>query len=392
MSRNIRFWRWLCIAWLAAMPAAQAQQPAAGDSEIAYRVALGRADDVKLLLAQGANPNSSNKEQIPLLLAASARKDAEALNVVQALLEGGANVNIKDAKAQTALYYAARAGKVDVVTYLLKNNIDYYSLDNNGDIARTIAYRAGRADIVEAMDNFVKGQTLQAEQTYKNAQSMIQQQAQMDAQAAEAEQERLDREREQIEEAQRLERERKIAEYDANMKKLERKVYDISYHSCAFQYWSFCLAADQTTDLTDDETHETLNMHKEQVKLSGIEVMSLFEVPPSYLDQVIEPSKKAIFDQLNAMPSRTYRRENGVGTLEDVNKRCRTVAENWIVAHPQSLTPEEAAVVETPKEPVSDAPSAPQGRRQGENQAPSQSFPSGTLEFRDGKMVDVTAP
>src|SRR5689334_8205989 len=54
----------LCFAFIAPFPA-----PALEDlkSELVYRTNLGRADDVKLLLQQGASANETNPEGVPLL-------------------------------------------------------------------------------------------------------------------------------------------------------------------------------------------------------------------------------------------------------------------------------------------------------------------------------------
>jgi ankyrin repeat protein len=334
MSRNMRLSAAvMCLLLLCAGPVL-AQEAVERKDELAYRVALGRAEDITMLIGKGGDPNSANKEGLPLLLVAASRKDSEALPAVQALLEGGARVNIKDNNGQTALYYAARSGKAEVVDYLLKNKIDYYSLDNNGDIARTIAYRAGRSDIVKIMDDYVKSQTLQAENIYKTAEKMA-------AEQAAAEQRKIDleakRQREQaasIKAKQAAERNRKLEEYKENLKTLDQKVYDISYNACAFQYWSFGLAANQTMEITDEETEELIDIHKDAVQETSLEVMKMFNVGQSYVNKIIVPSKQYVYNQLASMPSRTYRKENGVGKLMDVHKRCDRIAKMWDIKVP----------------------------------------------------------
>ena len=337
MSRN-----WLIYSLLVAVftaPLAHAQQAPANKDELAYRAGLGRADDIKLLLNQGANPNTTNSEGLPLLIVAASRKDGEALGAVQALLEGGANVNVKDGKGQTALYYAARAGKIDVVEHLLKNRIDYYSLDNNGDIARTIAFRGGHKDIVALMDNYVKSQTLTAENTYQNSQLLQKQQMEKASAAARLQNEQMKKQAAALAAKQKAEQQRLLTQYKENMKKLGDKVYDMSYHACAFQYWSFGLAANQTMEISDEEVEETIGMHRKEVQATSIDVMKMFSVGHSYVDKVITPSKQAIFSLLSAMPSRTYRKELGFGTLVDVHKRCDKIAKNWEIAPASAKKP-----------------------------------------------------
>lgn len=334
------FYAFIAFCLLCATVSAHAENtPSNEKNDLAYRAALGRSDDIRLLIRQGASPNSTNAEGIPVLLIAAARKDAEALNAVQALLENGANVNAKDTQGQTALYYAARAGKTDIVDYLLKNKIDYYSLDKNGDIARTIAFHAGHTDIVKIMDDYVKGQTLQAQNTYQNATQLLKMQQEKEARdiarkaAAERKRQAL------IAEKQRLEEIRKLKEYQENTQKLSGKVEAISYHACAFQYWSFCRDANQTTDLSDEELDELIENHRQTVQQESMDVMKMFEVGQNYVNKIINPSKSLIFQQLDSMPSRTYRKENGIGTLKDVDKRCNKIAKNWGVFPANSQPP-----------------------------------------------------
>ncbi len=341
MSSKQPLYSLVAMIFLCAANSAVAQQAAApavtDKNEIAYRAALGRGADIKFLISKGANPNAQNAGGIPILLVAAGRKDPDAVNAVQALLEGGANVNSKDATGQTALYYAARTGKADVVDYLLKNKIDYYSLDKNGDIARTIAYRSGHTDVVKLMDDFVKGQTLQLQSTYQDAEKMVKEQAEREAREAAKRAEEQKRMQAVEEAKQRAERARKLKEYEENLKKLDGKVYDISYNACAFQYWSFAQAADQTTVLSDEEVDETIDIHRRAVRDAAFEVMKMFGVDQGYVNKIINPSKQLIFNQLNGMPSRTYRKENGVGTLEDVDKRCHKVAKSWEIGVPKDV-------------------------------------------------------
>jgi len=301
------------------------------DKELAYRASMGRADDIKLLITKGANPNQLNEDGVPILSLASARKDPEALAAVMALTEGGAEINTKDKTGQTALYYAARSSNATVVDHLLKRGIDYYSLDNNGDIARTIAFRNGRQDIVDAMDAFVRGQSQTLTENYTNIQKTAEEiRLEAEKRNAEAEKKAAADEEARIRK-EKNEQAKKLREYEANLKKLDQKVYDISYHACAFQYWSFNLAADQTTDLTEDETYEVIELHRETVQNESLEVMKMFDVGQEYVNRIIDPSKQYIFDQLNAMPSRTYRKQHGVGQLDDVATRCTRVARSWSI-------------------------------------------------------------
>lgn len=165
----------LCLSLLlavmvlgSAMPAAaqERQQDEAARSEFIYRVNLGRADDVRLLMRQGASANQVSGEGVPVLCLAAGRIDEESVHIIQALLNAGANINSRDSKGQTALFYAARSGNLDALTYLLDSGIDMYAIDNNGDVARTVAHVSGQKDSVKAIDDYVLSQTARITNQY----------------------------------------------------------------------------------------------------------------------------------------------------------------------------------------------------------------------------------
>ena len=199
-------------------------------SEAVYRVNLGRADDVKLLIEQGVSPNSKDENGVPLLSLAAARVDKEGINVVKALIEAGADINSKDKESQSALFYAARRGNRDVVTLLLENKINYYSVDYTGNIARTIAFREGHTDIVKLMDDFVKAETDKITEQYRalskaleeqyKAQEQQQKQAADSAAAAALEESRKTAE---LIEKQKLEQEQQFDQLRAQQEKEEKE-------------------------------------------------------------------------------------------------------------------------------------------------------------------------
>lgn len=320
------------------------------DKELAYRVSLGRAADVKLLIEKGASPNSLAKGGVPLLFIAVNRNDPEALDIVAALLDGGTNINTKDTNGQTALYEAARNGNAEMVQYLLDRGIDYYSLDNFGDIARTLAFRAGHDKVVKLMDEFVKYQTAQTLKLDADAINLSQSQrdrlAAIERKKIEEEQRKKEEERKRIEAERKAAEEKRIAEeraaeeerqrvYQENLKRADEKIYQIAYNACAFQYWSYCRDARQTIELSKDELKETIERHRLAVETGALEIMNMFETNQQYVNNIINPSKQYIFDELDAMPSRTYRKEDGVGKIEDMNERCSDIADLWQVHKPR---------------------------------------------------------
>lgn len=346
------------------MPATAGMNPTELAKELLYRSSLGRGDDVKLLIKQGAAANATNDAKVPLLSLAAARKDSEAVPVMDALLAGGADVNAKDANGQTALFYAARSGNKISVELLLRKGIDYYSLDNFGDIARTVAFRAERKDIVDMMDNFVRAQSERAlnlnEATNKLAMEQIavpnalpietpeqkaireaqeaREKAEREAQLAreKAERERQEAEARRIaeEKAKREEEEAKRI-YAENVVRLRTQVTLLAYNACAFQYWSYCQSAAQTTVLDDNRLTSTIKSHQIMAERISMDIMEMMNVDQKYTANIIEGSKTRIYDELEAMPSRTARKQLGVGTMEDVKKRCDIIANSWQVDAPK---------------------------------------------------------
>ena len=71
--------------------------------------------------------SKDNNDQRPLWFAARAGD----MDMVKLLLGGGADVNSKDKNDQTPLWWAARAGKMDMVKLLLSGGADVNSKDNN---------------------------------------------------------------------------------------------------------------------------------------------------------------------------------------------------------------------------------------------------------------------
>ena len=153
-------------------------------AEIVYRASFGRADDIRLLVDKGASPNQPNADGVPIIAVAAVRSDPEALNVIKMLIELRANINAADPKGQNALFYAARAGNVDVVNLLLAYKIDNLAFDANGDTARTVATKSGHQDVVFALDDFAQNKNVRVNEIRKEMMLKKQQQKSDNAQKA----------------------------------------------------------------------------------------------------------------------------------------------------------------------------------------------------------------
>ena len=116
---------------------------------------------IKLLLAHGANVELPTATGISPLLAAAGvgssaldtrgryKTQAQAVTAVQALLDGGANINEADRSGQTALHGAASWGWNDLVRTLAERHANLLARDGRGrtaaDVAMGSASGSGRA-------------------------------------------------------------------------------------------------------------------------------------------------------------------------------------------------------------------------------------------------------
>jgi hypothetical protein len=332
----------LILLGLATAPAmaADANPP----NEIVYRANLGRADDIKLLLKEGANANQTDEKGTPLLCLASGRTDDEAVHVVEALLDAGANIDAKDRAGQNALFYAARRGNSKVVQKLLERKINYYAVDNNGDIARTIAFREGHSDIVGQMDDFVKGETVKITEQYRELEKRLAEQYKAQEEAsqkasAEATRDALEANRKNHDEAQakkdeikkQSDKEKQAAQDLADRRNSDdyaQDSYDLMFNACAFEYWSFCKNMNQTSELKDSELDNAIRSHKDQVLAISEDMAELYALRKKQAERMINDSKTSIFALLSSMPSKTYRFEHGVCKMKDMITRCEDIAEN----------------------------------------------------------------
>lgn len=301
-----------------ATPAASAEPaaPAAPAGEIVYRTNLGRADDVKLLISQGASPNQTNPDGVPLIALAASRIDPEGINVLKALLEAGADVNGKDGIGRNALFYAAEKGNKNAVALLLEKNIDYYAVDANGDIPRNMAHNARHDDVVKQIDDFVRTQTQKVREQYKEfgkqmnpetpTPQITDKSVAMDSQS--------DEDDGYVDE----EEPKKPAEGDA----FKNALQELAFHNCAFQYWSYIRAIKQSSPLSADEMDIAIDSHKERILSLQAELFDEYEIDAKRLERVSNTAKKSIFQILDRMPSKSFRREQGVGRMEDMQARC----------------------------------------------------------------------
>lgn len=375
---------WILPAGFPGIAPAQAQeriQDEAARSDFIYRVNLGRADDVRLLMRQGASPNQVSGTNIPVICLAAGRIDPEGVNVVQALLEAGANLEARDPKGQSALFYAAKAGNIPTINYLLEQRIDAYALDNNGDVARTAAFKAGQPNAVKAIDDFALRQTAELTQAYRqrNQELSNPQPASPAPQAANVPPQAeilpvvkpepgiaapappappaptpditspgfVPPEAPDAPPAPAMADDDEAAADESNETPVERSermkeesrnlIYSMSFNVCAFQYWSYCSSAKQSVDLDKEELIVAIESSKSAALSLKRQLIKEYSIPAKTVESISTSAQRRIYKEINSMPSNRERHEQGVGKRDDMQDRCESIARQWGVKPPKKL-------------------------------------------------------
>lgn len=102
----------------------------------------GQLDEVKSMVALGADVNGTRKNNITALHMASKN---DYLPVVEYLVSQGANMEAMDKDGKTPLLYAIHTEKYEVVKYLVSNGADYNTRDKRGYSA--LAYIALQGNV-----------------------------------------------------------------------------------------------------------------------------------------------------------------------------------------------------------------------------------------------------
>lgn len=305
-------------AALCAAPALAAKDSAR--NELVYRTNLGRADDVKLLLSQdkASSPDQANEGGVPLIALAARRNDDEGLNIIKALLEAGADINKADPRGQTALFYAAKSGNNAVVEYLLAKKINYAATDRNGNTARNIAFQSDHNDIVELLDNFVRNQNDDMRKQYEDANAQLEERYRVYSEA--------------MAQASRQARENGASGGDVKsvtVARIRQYARDISFSSCALAYWTFCSQARQPTELGTRGLSDNIESHRSRAISLSSQFVNTYGIDLDTIEKIATSSGGRVRNQLIGMQSNTARKEQGVGTIDDMNTRCTAISSVW---------------------------------------------------------------
>jgi ankyrin repeat protein len=153
------------------------------------RWAVDRNDSaiVRLLLSKGADPNAGPDNDKPLMTAVSHSN----LDVVRALLEAGATIEVMAYGKETPLIVAAAAGSAEIVKLLVERGADVNAQNASGNTALHMAATRGYANLARfLMENGAKPDMTNgnmntaadvAEKEYPGLAAMIRGKAQPDA-------------------------------------------------------------------------------------------------------------------------------------------------------------------------------------------------------------------
>ena len=127
------------------------KSPHVGDTALLLATASGHRDIVELLLEHGANVDVQDNYGTTALMAAANRGNRD---MVELLLEHGANPNkqmiaTEYTPSDTALIYAAARGQLDIVKLLLQHGADIDKPNDRGNTALAIAMIHKHPDVVK---------------------------------------------------------------------------------------------------------------------------------------------------------------------------------------------------------------------------------------------------
>jgi len=118
-------------------------------SELAQAAAAGAADRIRDLLAAGGDPNELDEEGGPVLHVAI---QSGSLEAVQALVEGGADVNLRGSEERfVPVGHALGDEQADILHYLIARGADVNASDLYGVTVVMSALRAGKAEAARSL-------------------------------------------------------------------------------------------------------------------------------------------------------------------------------------------------------------------------------------------------
>lgn len=122
-----------------------------GMTPLMMAVLRRKLEMVKFLITHEANIDAKRPEfgQTALMWAANGGQE----QMVQFLVEQGADINMQDEKGWTALMWAARRGSSAVINVLLAANANPHLTNHNGETALSLATQTGHQKSLQLLQN-----------------------------------------------------------------------------------------------------------------------------------------------------------------------------------------------------------------------------------------------
>ncbi|MCX8199958.1 MAG: ankyrin repeat domain-containing protein [Candidatus Micrarchaeota archaeon] len=117
---------------------------------IVHAVRRGDSGAVKMLLENGANPNSVDEEGTPLIVIASM---CNRINVVSHLLRANACIDVRTSIGDTALMWSAWLGEAKLAKMLIAAGADVNARNFSGSTALMLACASGSLRIAKMLVN-----------------------------------------------------------------------------------------------------------------------------------------------------------------------------------------------------------------------------------------------
>ncbi len=249
--------------------------------ELAYRVRFSSPNDVQILLDKGADPNQVNEVGLPMVSVAASRKDNDAVPVLRTLIEAGADVNAGGRNNQYPIIIAARENNLMMVRYLLHNtDVDVTVRDLNGLLPVEIADYYGSEKVLGLINHITE---------------------------------------------KRLEEERKRT----GPERRDRLITDLAHYFCEYQYKYYYHKSGQSR-LSKAEIEKILDDLQKDGQAQMEELYKTFSFPYERGLEMKSSIGGPLAEELDAMISNRQRAKSGVGTDEDMKKRCKPHVDAWL--------------------------------------------------------------
>ncbi|MGB1540074.1 MAG: ankyrin repeat domain-containing protein [Rickettsiales bacterium] len=236
------------------------------NNDLVYKASLGQAKDIKLLLEKGADPNTKNEQDWPAISLAADRGDEESFGVVKALIEGGADIEAKNPLGETPLITAITVNNLKLVHYLLSQGANFYAVSQAGQGVKDYADSVGNPKIIKLIDDAIR---------------------------------------------------------------MDRRLNEYIYYNCALSYLSYYRDSEQDAATLDEkEFNRKLEHVQKIIGEAYFELINNFKMDAYSLETIGKKSQMSIYNELEALISNRWRRQNGVGTDADLDKRCKNVLNN----------------------------------------------------------------